>query len=144
MPLIKRSALLPYSAEFMYQLVNDIEAYPDFLPWCGGARVMHANDESMEASILISKTGMNHWFSTRNRLTPNQRIEMTLLEGPFERLDGTWRFSELADSGCKIELELDFETRRGLAAKLISPAFTAIANTLVDAFCSRARALNER
>ena len=65
-------------------------------------------------------------------------------EGPFERLDGTWRFSELADSGCKIELELDFETRRGLAAKLISPAFTTIANTLVDAFCSRARALNER
>ena len=144
MPLIKRSALLPFSAEFMYQLVNDIESYPDFLPWCGGARIMRTNAEGMDAAILISKTGLNHWFTTRNRLTPNRQIQMSLLEGPFQRLEGIWRFSELADSGCKIELELDFETRRGMAAKIITPAFSAIANTMVDAFCARARALHER
>ena len=144
MPLIKRSALLPYSAEFMYQLVNDIESYPDFLPWCGDARIEQTHEDGIDASILISKAGLNHWFTTRNRLTANRQIDMSLLEGPFQRLEGVWRFRELADNGCKIELELDFETRRGIAARIIAPAFSAIADTMVDAFCTRARALHER
>lgn len=144
MPEIKRSALMPYPARFMYDIVNDVERYPEFLPWCGGARIEHADEHSMRAAILMQAAGLNHWFKTRNTMVAGESIEIELVEGPFSRLDGSWRFTQLNDHGCKIELALNFEIRHGLAAAIMTPAFSRIANTLVESFCNRARQLHER
>ncbi len=144
MPVISRSALLPYSATVMYDIVNQVEAYPEFLPWCGGARLHQADETSMEASIQISVAGLDQWFKTRNSMVAGESIEITLVDGPFKQLHGQWQFTPLDDEGCKIELVLTFEFKRGLAAALIAPAFTRIANTMVDSFCERARDLYGR
>ncbi len=141
---IRRSAILPYPPSFMYTLVNDVEAYPQFLPWCGDAKILARAPDSMDASILIERAGLSQWFTTRNRLVADESIEMELLDGPFERLHGRWRFDSLADAGCKVELVLSFEMKRGLASAIIAPAFRKIANTLVDSFCERAKELHER
>ena len=143
MPEIRRSAILPYPPSTLYALVNDVEAYPEFLPWCGGARIVARDANSMDASILIERAGLSQWFTTRNRLVADESIEMELLDGPFEQLHGRWRFEALADDGCRIELVLRFEMKRGLAAAMIAPAFRKIAGTLVDSFCARARELHE-
>ena len=139
---ISRSALLPYPARFMYDIVNQVEDYPEFLPWCGGARLHHGDDTSLEASIKISVAGVEQWFKTRNSMVPGESIEIELVDGPFKRLQGHWTFTPLDEAGCKIELVLAFEFKRGIAATVIAPAFTRIANTLVDSFCQRAQELH--
>lgn len=144
MPEVSRSALLPYPAEFMYDIVNQVEAYPEFLPWCGGARLHRADETSLEASIQICVAGLEQWFTTRNSMVPGKSIEINLVDGPFKQLRGRWKFTSLDGEGCKIELVLVFEFKRGLAAAVIAPAFTRIANTMVDSFCERARELYER
>ncbi|MCK5901505.1 MAG: type II toxin-antitoxin system RatA family toxin [Cocleimonas sp.] len=139
MPNIKRSALVPYSCEQMYQLVDDIAAYQDFLPWCSQS-VEHKRDTSMvEATVTIAKGSINKAFSTRNILQENKVIEMQLLDGPFKRLHGYWRFEPLKDNGCKISLDLDFEFSNFLVGLAIGPVFNQVANTLVDSFVDRAR-----
>jgi ribosome-associated toxin RatA of RatAB toxin-antitoxin module len=140
---IKRSALMPYPARVMYDIVNDVERYPDFLPWCGAARVEHVEQRSMDAAILMQAVGLNHWFKTRNSMVPGESIEISLLEGPFSKLEGRWLFTPINSAGCKIELVLQFEFRHNLASAIIAPAFSRIANTLVESFCNRARDLNE-
>ena len=144
MPEIVRSALLPYPAEFMYRLVNDAAAYPEFLPWCSGVEIHHQDDTSMEASILMKAPGISSRFRTRDRMVPGESIDIDLVDGPFEQLQGRWSFRSLNGDDCKIELVLKFEVRRGLGAKLIGPAFNRIANTMVDSFCRRARETYER
>lgn len=144
MPEISRSALLPYTARFMYDIVNNVEAYPEFLPWCGDARLHQADETSMEASIQIAVAGLDQWFKTRNAMIPDESIEIKLVDGPFKKLHGHWQFTPLDDEGCKIELVLEFEFKRGLTAAVIAPAFTRIANTMVDSFCERARDLHGR
>ncbi len=139
MPEIRRSALMPYPVQFMYEIVNDVDSYPEFLPWCGGVKVHQLDNTSMEASILMRGAGLNHWFKTRNTMLPGQSIEMELVEGPFSKLEGLWSFTPIDSDGCKIELMLQFEMKQGLASTLIAPAFSRIANTLVDSFCDRAR-----
>ena len=126
----------------MYDIVNDVEAYPEFLPWCGGARVEKLGDTDMEAAIQIRVGSLEQWFRTQNDMVPGESIEMRLVDGPFRRLYGKWRFQPLEDSACKIELLLEFEFKAGLAGKLISPAFTRIANPMVDSFCQRAHELH--
>jgi ribosome-associated toxin RatA of RatAB toxin-antitoxin module len=98
----------------------------------------------MEAAILMRAAGLNHWFRTRNRMVPGESIEITLVDGPFSKLEGYWRFTPIDSKGCKIDLMLQFEIKRGLAAAIIAPAFSRIANTMVESFCNRARELNER
>ncbi len=144
MPEITRSALLPYPARFMYDLVNDVNSYPEFLPWCGAVKIHAEDGVSMDASINIRGAGLNQWFKTRNSMTSGESIGMELVEGPFRRLSGVWRFTPIDEIGCKIELDMTFEFKRGLAAALIGPVFTRIANTLVDSFCERARELHDR
>lgn len=136
---ISRSALMPYSAKVMYEVVNDVTAYPEFLPWCADAKILAQSETSMEASILMNKAGVNHWFSTKNTLLKNKKIEIRLIDGPFKRLEGEWEFIEYDDQGSKIELRLEFEFSYGLAETLIAPVFTRIANTMVDSFCNRAQ-----
>lgn len=144
MPEIKRNALMPYPAQVMYEIVNDVQSYPDFLPWCGAVRIDRQDRYSMEAAILMRVAGLNHWFKTRNVMVPGESIEIALLEGPFSQLEGSWNFTSLNDDGCKIDLMLKFEIKHGLAAAVIKPAFSRIANTMVESFCNRARELHER
>ena len=144
MATIERSALMPYPAQVMYDIVNDVEQYPEFLPWCGDTRIEHRDEQAMTASVLMQAAGLNHWFKTSNRLQPGERIDISLVEGPFSKLDGSWQFTRINDNGCKIELVLNFEIKHNLASAIITPAFSRIANTLVESFCNRARDLHER
>ena len=139
MPLISRQSLVMYSPAEMYTLVNDIKAYPEFLPWCRSSQILSATEDSIEASVEISKGSLNKSFTTRNLLQKNKMIEMKLLEGPFKHLEGYWRFNPLKDpSACKITLDLEFEFNSKLVALAVGPVFSKIANTMVDSFCKRA------
>ena len=142
MRIVERHAMVPYSAEQMYVLVDNIEAYAEFLPWCAETRILTQTESTMEASILMKKAGINHWFTTSNAIDKNESIKMTLVNGPFKQLDGEWKFTEFDPDASKIELDLNFEFSGGLGTTLIAPIFTQIANTLVDSFCKRAQNLN--
>lgn len=142
MTSLHRSALVPHSARQMFDLVADVPSYPQFLPWCGGARVLSREGETMVATLDIAYSGVHKSFTTRNVMVPGERLEMRLLEGPFKRLHGDWRFQALDEGGSKISLDLDFEFSNWLLAAAVNPVFTRIANTLVDSFVERARALH--
>jgi ribosome-associated toxin RatA of RatAB toxin-antitoxin module len=139
MTVIKKSALLPYTPAQMYALVDDIDSYPKFLPWCGRARTLSRNEDEVHAEITVAHGAFNKAFSTLNRLQRDKMIEMRLVEGPFKRLEGLWRFDPVGDDGCKIALDLEFAFSNKLVEFAIGSAFSHIANTLVDAFCQRAR-----
>lgn len=138
MTAIHKSALVPYSAHEMYQLVADIEAYPQFLPWCGGARLISREPTVVAAAIEIAYGGINKTFTTRNYLTPGARMQMELLDGPFKHLDGNWHFQELGARESKITLDLDFEFSNKLMAFALSSTFSKIADSMVDSFLQRA------
>lgn len=138
MPILQRSALVPHSAENMYRLVSDIDAYPAFLPWCEHARILEQGEHHQLAEVGISKRFQQSTFKTRNRLEPGQAIAMELVQGPFRHLHGTWRFTALDDSACKVELEVDFEFAGGLLAAMLKPVFSRVCDTLVKAFVQRA------
>ncbi len=142
MTKIQRSALMPYSAGQMYDVIIDIERYPEFLPWCSGTEILEQREDFMRASIHMRKGKLNHSFTTQNRLAPGHQVHMELVDGPFRRLDGDWLLTPLPENrGCKVELDLDFEFSSRLVGMLIGPVFTQIANSLVDAFCQRAHRL---
>ncbi len=132
---------MPYRAAQMYDLVADVGAYPRFLPWCRAATVHAANERGMEATLEIAKGPLRKRLRTRNVLSPNDRIDIRLVEGPFRRLEGCWRFEDLGDAGSRVSLEMRFEVAGGLLARTLGPVFGEIANTMVDAFCRRARAV---
>lgn len=138
MALVEKVVLVEYSAPQMYALVDDVEKYPAFLPWCGGAEILGRDDSRVEASITIDYRGIRQRFSTANRLQPHELIEMTLIDGPFRQLDGSWRFKPLGREACKIEFRLHYEFSSKLLEKLIGPVFHYIADTLVGAFVKRA------
>lgn len=125
----------------MYALVDDIEAYAEFLPWCDASRVLSRNDEEVRGVLELAHGGVHKSFTTRNRLQKNKMIEIRLVEGPFRHLEGFWRFEALAENACKVRLDLDFEFTNKLVALAFGPVFNRIANTLVDAFCKRAVAV---
>ncbi len=139
MKKIARSALLPYSAEQVYNLVNDVKNYPEFLPWCGGSEVISETATEMEASVTISKAGLKQTFVTNNHLVPGKRIVMHLVEGPFKSLRGEWEFKVLDKDACKIHFEVEFEVSNRLLNVAIGPIFEQIATTMVDSFCERAK-----
>src|SRR3990167_6871998 len=103
----ERSALVPYSAAAMYELVNEVEAYPLFLPWCSGAKIIERSQVEMIATIEVAAAGIHKAFTTKNKLTQNERIEMRHIDGPFKSLLGIWQFKALGEEGCKIDLELE-------------------------------------
>ena len=136
---IHRTALVHYSPAEMYQLVNDVANYSSFLPWCRSAVVINESETEMTASIEIAKGVLNRTFTTHNRLSRNQRIELELVDGPFKKLTGCWRFDKLkTDNACKVTLDLDFEFDSAMMSIAAKPIFTQIANTLVDSFCKHA------
>jgi len=138
---IRKSAIVPYSANEMYALVADIESYGQFLPWCGGSRVLERSPESVTASIRIAYRGVNKDFTTRNSLDPGHGMRLELVDGPFRHLRGYWRFDPLEGQACKVSLELDFDFSTRLIAMLVGPVFESIGNDLVDSFRRRAEAL---
>ncbi len=139
---IQRSALLPYPAQALYDLVNDVKRYPEFLPWCSGSTVLEESETHMRAKVEVAKGGISQHFVTRNVLVPGQSIEMNLEEGPFSQLHGLWVFKPLGEKACKISLDLSFEYSGALVKATLGPLFNQAANTLVDAFCQRAKQLN--
>ncbi|HFD81284.1 MAG TPA: type II toxin-antitoxin system RatA family toxin [Gammaproteobacteria bacterium] len=138
MTTIHKSALVPYRPEEMFALVDDIESYPLFLPWCKSARVLRRSDDEVEASIEIAKGGVEKEFTTLNRNHPGKMIEMRLVEGPFRRLEGFWRFEALGEHGCKVSLDLEFDFASRVLGMVVGPVFSQIANSLVDSFQKRA------
>lgn len=138
---VKRNALVPYSADQMFRLVDDVEAYPAFLPWCNDARVHSRSDRLVEATLELHKGSLSKHFTTRNRLSRPDGIELALLGGPFRHLAGGWRFQGLDDLGCKVSLELDFEFDSRLVDMMFGAFFEDTCNSLVDAFTRRARAV---
>lgn len=141
---IERSALVRHSARRMYDLVNDIERYPEFLPWCSSAQVHEADDQQKLASLEVNKGGVRQSFSTRNRLLAPERIAMELVEGPFTHLRGEWHFRALNEEACKVILTLEFSLNGRVARVAFGNVFSQAANTMVDAFCRRADALYGR
>ena len=138
MPSVKRSALVPFSAIQMYALVNDIESYPEFLPWCRSTRILDRNDDEVRATIEMQKSALHKSFTTINRLQPGKMMEVSLVEGPFRKLDGFWRFEALREDASKVSLDLDFELAGPVVSRVVGPIFHQIANSVVDAFCKRA------
>ncbi len=138
MKTIRKQALVPYTPAEVYALVNDVAAYPQFLPWCGGAEVLYADADEMRARIEIHRGALRRSFATRNRIQRDKMIEVRLLEGPFRHLEGYWRFDPLGDDGCRISFDLQFEFATRLVDATLGPVFQQIARSLVDAFCKRA------
>lgn len=139
MSKIKRSALVHYSPTEMYELVNDVGAYAEFLPWCKSSKVIEQSEQEMIASIEMSRGVLNSTFTTKNNLQPGSMIELSLVDGPFRKLRGFWKFEPLkSENACKISLELDFEFDSRLMSIAAKPVFTQIANSLVDSFSKRA------
>lgn len=138
---IERSALVRYSAEEMFALVSDIEAYPEFLPWCGAAQRHDENGCEVTASLELVRGGLSQRFTTRNRLDPHNSIRMELVDGPFRHLSGQWCFVALREDACKVKLELEFDVDGRAARFAFGNLFHQAVNTMVDAFCRRANEL---
>lgn len=139
---VNKSALVPYPAGQMYALVNDVERYPEFLPWCRGARVLSHTDSEMRASLDLARGGLHKTFTTRNALEPDRAITMTLENGPFRHLEGRWQFIELGAEGSKVTLDMEFEFAGMMLDLMAGPVFHEICNSLVDAFIRRAAELH--
>jgi ribosome-associated toxin RatA of RatAB toxin-antitoxin module len=139
---VERQAIVPYSAARMYALVEDVESYPLFLPWCSRTEVAERSAGRVVATIHVDFRGVKQAFTTENRLQPGERIEMALVRGPFRSLAGEWRFRALSAAGCRVELALAYQLASPLIARVAGPVFDHIANSFVDAFVRRADALH--
>jgi len=141
MPNISRSALVMHSVEDMYHLINDVLAYPKFLPECSDSKIISQDEHGMTAAILVSKGGLKKWFTTENTLVTNQEVRMRLVDGPFKQLVGGWTLTALADDACKIELNLDYEFSNKMFDLAFGRVFNSLANNMVQAFTQRAKAV---
>jgi len=142
MTLVKRSRIVPFSCEKMFNLVNAIEDYHQFLPYISKGVVHHRDDSEVQATLEIQAAGMAKSFTTRNRLQTNKMIEIRLVDGPFHHLEGFWRFDEVAE-GCLISFDLEFEFANKMFSMFLGPIFEQIADKMVDSFCDRALAYHE-
>lgn len=141
---LSRQALVPYTPEQMFALVDDIPSYPKFLPWCRSAEVLERTESEVIARLDVHKGPLHARFTTRNRLEPPGHIRLEFVEGSFRTLEGEWRFTAIADKGSRIELVLAFAFANPVNAWLLEPVFEHTCSSLVDAFVARARALNGR
>lgn len=139
MPQIERSALVFYSAKQMFDLVNRVPEYPQFLPGCTAARIVNQSEQEMVASLQVSKAGISHTFTTRNTFYPYQRIDLNLVDGPFKKLQGAWEFIPLNDKACKVVLKLEFEFSNKLVQFAFGKVFGELAASMVNAFTIRAK-----
>jgi len=135
---VDRSALVPYTAREMFVLVDDVEAYPEFLPWCKSAQVHQRKDDLIEATLELQKGALSNKFTTRNTRQEFSSIEIALVGGPFRHLQGGWSFSDLGNQGCKVALKLDFEFESMLVDMMFGAFFEDTCNSMVDGFTRRA------
>ena len=136
---VKRSALIAEAPARMYEIINDVERYPEFVPGCTAARIVSRKGNEMVASLTIKSGPLNAEFTTRNLLEPDKRVLMQFVSGPFRVLEGLWTLTPLGDLGCRVELEMRFEFANRVAGALFEPLFESTAASLVDAFVRRAR-----
>ena len=138
MHTVERSVLVPHSASQMFNLVADVQKYPEFMPWCGGASVDRQYASGMQASITIAIAGLKHTFTTNNTLEFPGRIALSLVKGPFSALDGEWRFMPLEDNACKVLFTLRYEFSSRALEVVVGPVFNRIATSFIDSFTQRA------
>lgn len=136
---VKRSALVSYSAQQMFDLVNDIEAYPQYMDGCVSAKILKREGDWLEARLELSKAGVSQGFVTRNQLVVPERMTMVLVDGPFKWLQGCWNFTALAEHACKVSFELEFELQNRLLGMAVGKLFESVATKQVDALCVRAK-----
>ncbi|MGD8109662.1 SRPBCC family protein [Vibrio sp. TRT 21S02] len=139
MKQVSRSALVSFSAEQMFNLVNDVASYPEFLPGCSGSRVIESSDSGMVASVDVSKAGISKTFTTSNELVSGEAILMNLVDGPFKTLKGGWFFTALDDQACKVELKLEFEFSSKMIEMAFGKIFNELTSNMVNAFTKRAK-----
>jgi len=139
MPKVTRSALVPFSADQMFSLVNDVARYHEFLPGCSGSRVIESSDSTMVASVDVSKAGISKTFTTSNRLADGAEILMELVDGPFKKLQGGWYFTPLDEQACKVELKLEFEFSSRMIEMAFGKVFNELTSNMVSAFTQRAK-----
>lgn len=139
MPQVNRSALVSFSAKQMYDLVNDVERYAEFLPGCSGGRLIESSDTALVAEVDVSKAGIKKSFTTANRMIPGEKIELELVDGPFKSLSGYWNFIPLDDFACKVEFSLAFEFSSKLVEMAFGKIFSELTNSMVNAFIQRAK-----
>jgi ribosome-associated toxin RatA of RatAB toxin-antitoxin module len=136
---ISKTLRVPFTAQQMYALINDIEAYPDFLPWCKAATVHHKSDVDLKATLCLSKGPLSHSITTQNTMQPHSQINMMYSAGPFKNCAGSWRFVPVQQNEqCDIIFNFEYEFANRLTAFAIEPIFFPISNTLIDAFYQRA------
>jgi len=141
MRTVNKSALVPYTATQMYALVNDVQRYPEFLPWCRSARILSQSDNEMRASLELVRGGFHKTFTTRNLLDSGRSIIIALDHGPFRHLEGHWQFENLGSNGSKVTLNMEFEFAGAVLDLMAGPVFHEICNSLVAAFTRRAATL---
>jgi len=139
---VVRSVLVPHTPAEMYALVDRVEDYPAFLPWCGAARVLHRDERTTRATLAIDYHGVRQSFTTENTMQPPDEIRMNLVEGPFRTLEGAWRFTALGDRGCRVDFRLSYEFSSRLLERVVGRVFDHIAASLVEAFVRRAGQLH--
>jgi ribosome-associated toxin RatA of RatAB toxin-antitoxin module len=141
MAVVHKTVLLGYSAEQVFALVERVEDYPQFLPWCGGVDVKERTEQRLIATLNINYHGVRQSFTTENTNVRPSAMTMRLLEGPFKHLHGTWHFKPLREDACKIEFDLQYEFSNKLIEQIIGPVFNMIANSFIDSFSRRAEAI---
>jgi ribosome-associated toxin RatA of RatAB toxin-antitoxin module len=141
MPTARKSALVPHSCETLFALVDDVERYPEFLPWCSRTQVFERDERTTRARIDVDYHGLKSHVTTRNAKDPPHRMTLELEEGPFERFHGEWTFRSLGAQGCRVEFALEYKGAGGAVATLLESVFGFIASTLVDRFVERADSL---
>ncbi len=139
---VDQSVLVPHSAEELFRLVDDVENYPQFLPWCGATTIKIKDDLITQAAIMINFHGIKQSFTTRNEKTFPSRMDVKLVDGPFKQLHGHWNFHALGAHACKVELVLEYEFTNKWLEKIIGPVFSHIAGSLMEAFVRRADAVH--
>lgn len=135
---VKKTVLVPHSAAQMFELVDNVLEYPNFLPWCSNAEVIKREGNLLQARVFMDYMKIKNHFATHNTNTPHSEIKMSFLEGPFKKLDGVWQFQPLGDTACKINFSLDYEFSNALLSKIIGPVFGAISGSLVNSFVKEA------
>lgn len=141
MPVIRRSKVEPYSAQQMFDLVNDVERYSEYLPWCKDVRILRQTDDQMDVSVGVFMGPVNKTFTTRNKIVKGELIAMSLVNGPFKRLQGAWKFIPLSETECRIEFELDFTLSVGLLSNMLNPIFENMYGSMIKAFSERAKVI---
>ena len=141
MKTVHKSVLIWYSATEMFDLVTDVSSYPQFLPWCNKSAILSEDDQGMTAKVGLSMAGLSQSFTTRNTHIKDRKVSLTLVDGPFSKLEGQWDFTPVvkaADRACKVEFALSYDFDSVALAALVGPVFDKIAGSLVDAFVKRA------